>query len=224
MSDPTISFSRGLAAIPRRFERSFATFCSVLTVLLYCADASATPIAPTSYTSTPAEGTAQGGAVDYFDDSFTQLIDGIYGQNYWKADTGNGPAFEWVGWRVADPEITFQFANPVTIDRVGIDFNRTEPTGLIYLPTTVTIGGTEFTLAPDALPQSTRGTLYFDGSWTGTTLTVSLADNDPSRWILVDEIKFCGSPAAVPEPTAFALAGVGLCLLALCRRLLASRH
>jgi hypothetical protein len=193
-------------------RESFVLFALVLAG----SSAGATSLFPTNYTATPGEGIAQGGYYNYFDDTGTQLTDGIYGVNNWSANLGNGIAYEWVGWRVADPVISFQFSAPVTINQVGIDFNRTE-SAQIFLPSTVTIDGTDFTVNPNAIPDASRGTLFFDGNWTGTTLTLNLTDCSTSDWIFVDEVTFnCFS---VPEPSAFGiLAGaLGLLLLRLRR-------
>ena len=136
------------------------------------------------------------------------MTDGVLGANAWYADLGNGPAYEWVGWRVANPTISFDFGRNVTIDSVEIGFNRTEQSG-IYIPPSVTIGGTPFTLAPDALTNGTRGFLMFNGDWTGSTLNIALFDNDPGKWIFVDEVKF-DSP--VPEASTTVSLGLLLCL------------
>ena len=195
----------------------FARECLILSALVlpvfWNATAGATALAPTGYTATPGEGTAQGGTFNYFDDTGSQLTDGIYGVNDWSANLGNGNAYEWVGWTVANPSITFQFSGPVTIDQVGIDFNRNEEAPQIFLPNTVSIGGTGFTVAANAIPDDSRGTLFFNGSWSGTTLTINLTDANTAHWIFVDEITFDGVP--VPEPSAFMLLTVGLGWLAI---------
>jgi hypothetical protein len=196
------------------FVRKCLISSALVLPVLWSSPAGASPLVPTSYTATPGEGIAQGGTYNYFDDTGRQLIDGIYGTNDWSANLGNGNAYEWVGWRVADPVITFQFSGPVTIDQVGIDFNRTEePTALIFLPGTVSIGGTDFSVAPNAIPDDSRGTLFFNGSWNGTTLTIDLVHSNPNTWIFVDEITFDG--VLVPEPSAFMLLTGGLGWLAL---------
>ena len=195
---------------PCLFER-FIRECLILSALVlplfWCSPADATSLVPTNYIATPGEGIAQGGSYNYFDDTGRQLTDGIFGANNWAANLGNGPAYEWVGWRFADPVITFQFSGPVTINQVGIDFNRTE-SAMIFLPSTVTIDRTDFTVCPNAIPNDTRGTLLFDGSWTGTTLTVDLMDCNPNRWIFVDEVTFNGCKG-VPEPSVFGLFAAG---------------
>ena len=121
-----------------------------------------TIISAISYIATPAEGPGNG-APSYFDDTGKQLTDGVLGSNQFEADLGNGPAYEWVGGKTVDPTITFDFGQTVTIDSVDIGFNRREQSG-IYIPPNVSIGGTAFTLAPDALVDDSRGFLTFNES------------------------------------------------------------
>jgi len=195
------------------FVRKCLILSALVLPLFWSSPAGAISLVPISYTATPGEGIAQGGYYNYFDTTGNKLTDGSYGVNDWSANLGKGIAYEWVGWRVADPVITFQFSGPVTINRVGIDFNRTQ-SDLIFLPSTVTIGGADFTVCPDAIPDDTRGTLYFNGSWTGTTLTVDLDDCNPNHWIFVDEITF-NDVQCVPEPSVFGLLAASLGLLIL---------
>lgn len=161
----------------------------------------------------PASYTATVGQETYLDDTNSQLTDGVYGVDDWQADLGNGRAYEWVGWRTVNPTFTFDFARVVTLDKVFIDFDRDEGYGLINLPTFVNIGGTTFTLAGNELADKTRGTLEFEGSWTGSSLTIDFTRS--SDWVFVDEMKF----QAVPEPAGYALAaGLGLTVFGICRR------
>jgi len=184
----------------------FIRQCLILSALIlpcfWSSPAGATPVLPTSYTATPGEGIIQGGLYNYFDDTGRQLIDGSYGANAWSANVGNGIGYEWVGWQVADPVFTFQFSGPVNISQVGIDFSRTE-SSMIFLPNTVSIGGTDFTVAMDAIPDASHGTLFFNGLWNGTTLTINLMDCSPNDWLFVDEISFDILP--VPEPSVLVL-------------------
>jgi hypothetical protein len=183
--------------------------------------ADAQSVIPTSYVATPGDGVSQGGTYNYYDDTGSQFTDGIYGANDWSANLGNGPAYEWVGWWAAAPAITFQFSAPETISQVGIDFDLNQSASIL-LPTIVTIGGTVFTVDPNAIPDDTRGTLYFNGNWSGSSLTVDLENCNTSNWILADEITFSG--AAVPEPSARVLLAGGIGFLILCRKCRKSVH
>ena len=181
--------------------------------------ASAQSLLPAGYAATPGDGVGQGGTYNYYDNTGNQLTDGIYGANDWSANLGNGNARDWVGWRVADPAIAFQFSALETISQVGIDFNRNQSASIL-LPATVTIGGIEFNVDPNAIPDNTRGTLYFNGNWTGDALTVDLASLanlpscNPGNWIFIDEITL--NIAAVPEPSAYWILAAGFGLLTLC--------
>lgn len=183
-------------------------------MLAFATLANASPLLLTSsYTATPGEGVAQGGSMNYFDDTGNQLTDGVYGVDEWHADLGNGEAYEWVAWKTASPTFTFSFDTPVTVESVNIDFNRSDGDG-IDLPSSVTIGGTLFSLLPDLIADSTRGTLSFTGSWTGSNLSVTLNDGDVNKWIFVDEVTFNGTLDPVPEPSEWLAVGLGLALLA----------
>jgi hypothetical protein len=175
--------------------------------------------------ATVGEGTAQGGTFDYFDDGGNQLRDSILGANEWFNDLGNGNAQEWVGWLVAEPTITFTFSSSVTINRVEIGFNRSQPSA-IFLPATVRIGGVPFTLAGSELPDTTRGFLTFSGTFTGISLTIELLDMSTARWIFTDEFRFFddnGTPPpgdpVIPEASTMILLGCGLVLMGLLRPL-----
>ena len=64
-----------------------------------------------------------------------------------------------------------------------------------------------------AIPDGSRGTLFFNGLWVGSTLTISSTDCSPINWTFIDEISF--NVATVPEPSVLALLTVGLGCLAL---------
>ena len=198
------------------FVRKWLVLSALFLPLISGLPTGASPVLPTNYIATPGEGIAQGGFNNYFDETGGQLTDGILGVNDWSANLGNGIAYEWVGWRVADPVISFQFSGPATITQVGIDFNRAE-SSLIFLPSTVSIGSTDFTVAPDAIADASHGTLFFNGLWSGTTLTINLVDCSSNDWVFVDEISF--NTATVPEPSALVLLSIGLgCLTLRLRR------
>lgn len=179
-----------------------AAAIAVTTSLFLALPAFAQFVTPTSYTLTEGEGVDEGGSFNYFDDnSGTQLTDNTLGVDNWQ----DGGAYEWVGWRIADPTASFAFAAPVTITQVQIGFNKAEGAG-IFLPGNVVINGQLFALTGTELVDNTRGFVNFDVNFSGTTLPLSIADGNVNRWIFVDEVRFVGTGVTVPEPSALALA------------------
>lgn len=181
--------------------------------LLALAVANALPaqvVVPVNYTATPAQGQAVGGSWNYFDDTGTQLIDGVLGVDNWTANLGNGNAYEWVGWLTIQPVITFNFSLPVTVTSVTLGLSRDEGAG-IYIPPSITIGGESFSLASNAFANSSRADLTFNltRSVAGNQLMLTV-NNIPGQWAFVDEVKF----TAVPEPSSLGLLGCGAALLA----------
>ena len=68
----------------------------------------------------------------------------------------------------------------------------------IYIPATVDIGGKVFTPDQAALNNGTRGGVSFNGSWTVSSLEITLTRS--AWWVFVDEVSFDGV-SAVPEPS-----------------------
>lgn len=178
--------------------------------------ANAAAVIPLSYVATPGQGRAQGGTFNYFDDTGRQLIDGVYGVNWLGADLGNGEAFEWVAWKSTQPTIVFQFDRVVSLASMTIGLNRREDAA-VYTRINGNAGGALFSIPQDLFPTYTRGdfTFNFPVPFVGSSMTLSLVDNYPDRWIFVDEITFQGTPAStvVPLPGALALMLPGLALL-----------
>lgn len=191
---------------------------SLLAALCLAAPLAAQPVVPLSYTLTPGEGQLQGGSFNYFDETGQQLIDGVLGVDSWAANLGNGAAYEWVGWRLANPVATFTFAQAQTITQVRVGINN-QQTGGVFGPTFASFAGTDFNLTGNEVTPGTRGWLTLDGSWTGDQFTLSLADIGDARWIFVDEVEFIGTPnGEVPEPATFGLLATGVIGLAVVRR------
>jgi hypothetical protein len=196
-------------------KRLLATF-AIPFALLAGATHAAT-VTPLSYVATPGEGQAQGGSVNYFDDGGRQLIDGVFGVDNWQANLGNGPAQEWVGWRIANPVITFDFGSTVRIDSMILGINRANGAG-IRIALDGNANGQSFGILETALADNSRGNLpiVFAQPIVGSTLTLSLADAlGSSAWLFLDEIQFRGDPgtAVIPVPGALALLLPGLALL-----------
>jgi hypothetical protein len=140
---------------------------------LFALPAQAQFVTPASYTATAGEGIAQGGSFNYFDDMGTQLTDNVTGVNNWMANLGNGEAFEWVGWKVAEPSLSFNFASLVNISQVQIGFNRSDDGSGIFLPSTVNIGSNNFSLNNTEINNRERGFLTFEVSFSGTNGSVN---------------------------------------------------
>ncbi|MEI6320024.1 MAG: PEP-CTERM sorting domain-containing protein [Pseudomonadota bacterium] len=189
---------------------------------LFAGASHAATVTPLSYVATPAEGQAQGGSFNYFDDGGRQLIDGIFGGNNWQSDLGNGPAQEWVGWLIANPVITFDFGSQVSITGMILGMNRDSSAG-IHIDLAGNANGQLFSIGPNDLPDDTRGDLSvtFAQALVGSSVIVSLVDTRQSgAWLFLDEIQFVGtsSTAVVPVPGALALMLPGLALIGLVAR------
>lgn len=188
-----------------------------LTLGLVSAGISA-PIIPVSYTAPEGQGHGGYATYSYLDETGFQLIDGMIGIDDWQADLGNGNAYEWVGWILTDPTITFQFNGPQTINTIQIGINRQDAHGL-STPTSVTIGDTLFPVGAEDIAFGTRAFLSFQGTWTGNSLSVTLDRRsnpiytDSPQYVFVDEFKFFGNDnntLPVPEPATAFLFGAGI--------------
>ena len=62
--------------------------------------------------------------VAFFDETGSQLTDGVYGTDDILADLGKGTAYEWVGWTDATEPVTltFTFVGDASISASG-DWN-----------------------------------------------------------------------------------------------------
>jgi hypothetical protein len=143
-----------------------------------------------SYAAPPGET----GMVSYLDDTGSQLTDGAKGLDDILADSGNGTAYEWVGWTdLTDPvTITFTLPSSTTISAVEIGLYHRDGLG-IFVPSSVTINGERFTPAADAVPNNRRGDLTFTGHFEGPVVTIVLAHRGRG-WILMDEVRFIAGP------------------------------
>lgn len=139
-----------------------------------------------SYTAPPGET----GMVSYFDDTGSQLANGILGADDILTDQGLGTAYEWVGWTdLTDPiTLTFTLQGDVSIAAVKIGFNHREGLG-VFVPNRVTINGVSFEPAADAVPNNQRSDLTFTGPFNGPLVNIILHHRGRG-WILVDEVSF----------------------------------
>ncbi len=139
-----------------------------------------------SYTSPPGET----GMVSYFDDTGSQLADGMRGMDDILIDQGLGTAYEWVGWTdLTDPvTLTFTLQADVSIAAVQVGFNHREGLG-VFVPSRVTINGVSFEPGADAVPNNQRSDLTFNGPFSGPVVNIVLHHRGRG-WILVDEVQF----------------------------------
>ncbi len=139
---------------------------------------------PVSY-SLSMPGEAYDDNYKYYDDTGSQLTDGILGNNNYMIEY----AYEWIGWRSVEPVLTFVFDHSITVDDIVIGFNRAE-SSLIYLPKNVFINENSFELSGNEIADTTRGFIDFNGSFSGSTISITLQDNSTYRYIFIDEILF----------------------------------
>lgn len=189
--------------------RIVSRMAAVVALALISAPLSAQQISVVDYTATPGEGQAQDGAYNYFDWTGRQLIDGVLGTDDWTADFGNGNAYEWVGWRLANPMISLNLGASYNVTSIRIGLNN-YLSGGVHQPTEVDINGTTYVLTGSEILPGTRGWLTFDLPLTTSTIDIMMSDANNNRWIFADEIAVYGASTAVPEPATIALLAAGL--------------
>lgn len=184
---------------------------SATVMLTLLGSLAAGPIVPSSYTIHTGTG--------YPDDTGNQLIDGLYAGLIPGVSLGGS---EWVAWDGPNPSITFNFGSAVSINQVSLSMAHWTAAA-VYLPEDVVIGGTAFTVNPADYPNLNHALLTFNGSWSGSSLTIDL-DSSYNRWIFIDEVTFNEGPgrtgSSVPDAgsTLPALAAALAAVAALRRR------
>lgn len=138
------------------------------------------------YTAPPGET----GMVSFFDDTGSQLADGLLGSDDILADQGSGTAYEWVGWTDLTEPVTLIFSLPAdaSIAAVQIGLNHRDGLG-VFVSDHVTVNGVRFDLAADAIPNNQRGEVTLHGPFDGSTVSVVLFHRGRG-WILLDEVRF----------------------------------
>ncbi len=148
------------------------------------------PLSPSipvlGYTAPPGET----GMVAFTDETGSQLTDGVIGSDDLLADLGHGTAYEWVGWTDhTDPvTLTFTLENAIEIGEIQIGINHREGLG-VFVPSSVTVNGKTFDLAPDIVKNNTRQFVTFSGPFQGPEVEIVLHHRGRG-WILLDEVRF----------------------------------
>ena len=120
---------------------------------------------------------------DYPDSNNIELTDGVIVGHYYSGNDNTGWWKPWVAWYRNSPTITFNFKMKVTITKVSIHFQG-DRAGGIYLPTSVSIGGTLFNVGDLGM----NGWQDFIGVWSGSSVSVKLTYSN--GWIFISEVIF----------------------------------
>ena len=130
-----------------------------------------------------------------------QLMDGKKGGNDWYAELGNGPAYEWVGWKQATAVVTFQFPQPRLVAKVRVGLNNFVQ-GVVVEPPEVHVRTSQdavtwsapvvFALDAGTLPAIVAGQRGDVVLPTPVTIAryVEVSFLSPGSWTFVDEIAF----------------------------------
>ncbi len=194
------------------------------------AAAGAVTIAPTSYDMPNGDF----GSFNYWDGTYTgagqttvsgaplsgglgKLTDGVIAVLPWYAVSDYAGTGQYVGWyQTPDPTITFHFARSPTIDSITLHIDA-QTGGGVYAPSFVKVDGA----AQNYTTGFGSSAIVLTGlSLTGGSHTLQLGNGMTSFYVMLSEVEFAGTPAAVPEPAAWSLliAGFGLTGAALRRR------
>lgn len=206
---------------------------ALLPVVLVSLPAAAGPLTVSSYSMY----NGATGEYDYRDFTYTpcnsvcDVTSAFLSGGTGKLTDGESPALSWyqygrftpyVGWFSgydggANPTVTFDFADTVTVDSVTVWVDNSDGAGGVGLPGSVSIDGQNFTIAPDTDPDP-RGYTFAVSPITADSVDVQFFQGDYS-WIMVGEVSFDGSGGtAVPEPAAWALMAGGIACMWLRRR------
>ena len=160
----------------------------------------ASPITPTSYSYNQ-------GPWGYWDDTGSQLTDGLYNALIPGVNLATPNAYNWVGFAGGTPSVTFNFGSSVTIGNVSLSMANWTPAG-VYLPSLVVINSSNFAVNPGSYPNMDHVLLNFAGSWTGSSLTLTLTPAYTGVWTFIDEVTFTQADPiinpgnSVPEASA----------------------
>ena len=139
-----------------------------------------------------------------------KLTDGISPTDSWYQQ---GESTQWVGWDIsqgqADPTVTFNFAGVQTINSVTIWVDNTINAGGVYLPSSVTIGGTNFAIAPDNTNPAPRAYTFSNLGISAASVNVQFFQGNNQPWLMVGEVSFDGAAGGVPEPATWAMMMLG---------------
>jgi hypothetical protein len=197
---------------------------------------SASPVAVSTYSMPNGDGTASGGAFNYWDRTYSgtgspnvdgaalsgargKLTDGVIATQVWNQVSNSAGTGQYVGWLhsvTPNPVITFSFAGSPVIGEVDIYLDNSGVGG-VFAPSAILIDGIGESFTAPTL--GTVGRVAFTGlDLTGFAHTIQFDQSGANSWTFVSEITFDGTPGGVPEPGSSALALIGLATFVLVRR------
>lgn len=189
------------------------------------AAAVAVPVVPTNYAYEPGFGPANWA----YPDSGGELTNGLLNGMVPNASLATPDASQWVGFENHSAKVTFDFSSSVTIRNVTLDMAHWTGAA-VYLPESVTINSTVFSIDWSQYANHDRAVLSFDhhSGWTGSQLALSVNQKSGHQWLFLDEVSFdttaktaapTPNPANVPDAgTTGLLAGLALVSLSALRR------
>lgn len=197
---------------------------SILTVVFICAEqsnawASQIEILPASYSF---DKLTDCGSYCYDDETGIQLIDGDYGVDLWNANLGNGPAYEWVGWKNDTPvNIDFDFGTSTQVDSIHV--GSVQDSAWVILPSIEILSSQDKvsweSITSLFVPKSTANnykhkTFIFDNlAIHDQYIRISLTHSLDWPWAFTDEVDFYTNLAPVPVPSAIWLFASGIIAL-----------
>lgn len=170
------------------------------------------------FTYSPDPGNVRDVTGSYLSGGTGKLTDGVSPATSWYQEGWNT---QWVGWDTGqggtNPTVTFNFGSIVNINSVTVWVDNTIGLGGVYLPSSVSVGGTNIAIAADNINPAPREYTFSGLNITGTSVDVQFFQS-AYQWIMIGEVSFNGTPTSVPLPSALLLFAPGLAGLAAIRR------
>jgi hypothetical protein len=115
-----------------------------------------------------------------------KLTDGVSPALSWYQYGQNTP---WVGWSTdetngTDPVVTFNFVGVEHINSVTVWVDNTISYGGVYLPSSVAIDGTSYSIAPDNSDPNPRGYTFSNLGIIGSSVDVQFFQSSGYPWIM----------------------------------------
>ena len=108
--------------------------------------------------------------------------------------------------------MTFNFAGVEHINSVTVWVDNTIGYGGVYLPSSVAIDGTSYSIAPDNINPNPRGYTFSNLGIIGSSVDVQFFQSSGYPWVMVGEVSF---DSGIPEPSSWVMmllgfAGLGI--------------